>query len=179
MRPLLPDHTILGLIAAQPQHGYDLVTHFQAQDQLGRVWTMSQSQIYNVLKRLENKGFITGEQVESEVAPTRTEYTITSAGAAELECWLADRQPPSSVRGIRVEFVSKLHICLLLGRNPDMLIGNQRAACVHQLNLIRSQRDGSRALTEYLALDFVVGQLDAAVAWLDRIHTSIEREVGA
>lgn len=175
MRTLTPDHTILGLIAAQPQHGYDLVAHFQEPEQLGRVWTMSQSQIYNVLKRLETQGFISGEQFESQVAPTRTEYTITSAGADELEGWLSERQPPSSVRGIRVEFVSKLHVCRLLGRDPSQLIGYQRAACLDQRNQVTRQRDGSGSLTEYLALDFVVGQLNAAISWLDSIRMSVEQ----
>jgi DNA-binding PadR family transcriptional regulator len=178
MRTLLPDHTILGLIAAQPQHGYDLLAHFQSPDQLGRVWTMSQSQIYNVLKRLESQGYIIGRQVESEFAPTRTEYTITPEGVAELEAWLFDHQPSSSVRGIRVEFVSKLHICCLLKRDPSPIIGKQRTECVRQRDRILVQREGSDSVTEGLALDFVISQLNAAISWLDGIRTPLEGRVG-
>lgn len=174
MRTLLPDHTILGLIAAQPEHGYDLLAHFQAQDELGRVWTMSHSQIYNVLKRLESKGLIRGETRESSMAPTRTEYTITPAGYARLEDWLFDRPPPTSIRGIRVEFLSKLHICRLLGRDAGPIIERQRATCINQRGEILNQQQKSGSATERLALDFVIGQLNAAITWLDNIQLPIE-----
>lgn len=171
----MPDHTILGLIAAQPKHGYDLLAHFQAHEELGRVWTMSHSQIYNVLKRLENKGFIQGEKRESSMAPTRTEYTITPTGYARLENWLFDRQPPASIRGIRVEFVSKLHICRLLGRDPVPIIEKQRATCVHQREDVLNQRKRSESVTERLALDFVISQLNAAINWLDKIQLPVQQ----
>lgn len=174
MRTLLPDHTILGLIAAQPKHGYDLMAHFQAHEELGRVWTMSHSQIYNVLKRLERKGFIQGEKRESSKAPTRTEYTITPSGYARLENWLFYHQPPVSIRGIRVEFVSKLHICRLLGRNPRPIIEKQRATCVRQRKDVLNQRQGSESVTECLTLDFVISQLNSAIIWLDNIQLPVE-----
>jgi DNA-binding PadR family transcriptional regulator len=169
----------LGLIAVQPQHGYDLVAHFQSPEQLGCVWTMSQSQIYNVLKRLENQGFIVGQQVESEVAPTRTEYSITLDGIAELDAWLFEHQPSSSVRGIRVEFVSKLHICRLVRHDPEPIIAKQRAECVRQRDRILIQRERSDSVTEGLALDFVISQLNAAIAWLDGMRVPLEGRVGS
>ncbi len=169
MRPLLPDHTILGLIAAQPKHGYDLLAHFQAQDELGHVWTMSQSQLYNVLKRLERKGLIQGEKRESSMAPTRTEYKITPTGYKKLEEWLYDRQPPASIRRIRVEFLSKLHICSLLGLDPSPIIEKQRATCLRQHDHILTQRQKTESVTESLALEFIISQLNAAIDWLDNI----------
>ena len=174
MRTLLPDHTILGLIAAQPKHGYDLLAQFQAQDELGRVWTMGHSQIYNVLKRLERKGFIRGEKLESNIAPTRTEYKITPTGYKKLEEWLYDQQPPTSIRGIRVEFLSKLHICYLLECDPRPIIEKQRVTCVRQRDHNLTQQQKSESVTESLALEFVIGQLNAAIDWLDNIHLPIE-----
>jgi DNA-binding PadR family transcriptional regulator len=172
MRPLLPDHTILGLIAAQPKHGYDLLALFQAQEELGRVWTLSQSQLYNVLKRLERKGFIHGEKRQSSMAPTRTEYRITPTGYKKLEEWLFDRQPPASIRGIRVEFLSKLHICSLLGLDPRTIIEKQRATCVCQRDRILTQRHNTESVTESLTLEFVISQLNAAIDWLDNIYAT-------
>jgi DNA-binding PadR family transcriptional regulator len=168
MRVPTPDHVILGLLAAQPQHGYDLVAHFQSPALLGRVWTMSTSQVYAVLKRLEKQGAIIGVEIETPDAPTRTEYTISRAGRAQLERWLADPHPSASVRRIRVEFISKLHVARLLGLPIGPIVDCQRRACERQLERLRMEAGQTASPTERLSLEFAVGQLCAALDWLDR-----------
>jgi DNA-binding PadR family transcriptional regulator len=168
MRVPTPDHVILGLLAAQPQHGYDLVAHFQSPALLGRVWTMSTSQVYAVLKRLEKQGAIVGAEIETPDAPTRTEYTISRAGRAQLDRWLADPHPSASVRRIRVEFISKLHVARLLGLPLDPIVDRQRRACERQLERLRMEAGQTASPTERLSLEFAVGQLRAALDWLDR-----------
>jgi DNA-binding PadR family transcriptional regulator len=168
MRVPTPDRVILGLLAAQPQHGYELVAHFQSPALLGRVWTMSTSQVYAVLKRLERQGAIVGAEIEMPDAPTRTEHTITRAGRAQLEGWLADPHPSASVRRIRVEFISKLHVARLLGLSLDPIVNCQRRACQRQLERLRMEAGQTASPTERLSLEFAVGQLQAALDWLDR-----------
>jgi DNA-binding PadR family transcriptional regulator len=73
MSALTPDETIVGLLASQPQHGYQLLETFNRPDSLGNVWSLSTSQLYAVLKRLERQGWITGQPLASEIAPPRTE----------------------------------------------------------------------------------------------------------
>ena len=82
---LLPDETLLGLLAAHAQHGYQLIDCFRDPAQLGNVWSLGTSQIYAVLKRLETQGLIAGRAVESADAPTRVEYSLTEAGMQSLE----------------------------------------------------------------------------------------------
>ena len=57
MSQLTPDETLLGLLAAQTRHGYELQECFRDPAQLGEVWNLSTSQLYAVLKRLEQQGF--------------------------------------------------------------------------------------------------------------------------
>src|SRR5687767_1598895 len=114
MSALTPDETILGLLAVQARHGYDLLECFQSPDHLGEVWTLSTSQLYAVLKRLERDGAITGEKQEVENAPPRMCYQLTSAGEARVSAWLNEAAPSASIRRVRVEFLSRLYVARLL-----------------------------------------------------------------
>ena len=109
-----PDETLLGLLAATPQHGYQLLECFRDARQLGSVWNLSTSQVYAVLKRLERTGLITGLAAQSEDAPVRFIYRLTQAGQARLDSWLHESSPSASVRAVRVEFLSRLYIARLL-----------------------------------------------------------------
>src|SRR5262245_54100689 len=103
-----PDETLLGLLMSNPQHGYQLLETFQDSSALGRVWKLSTSQLYAVLKRLHEQAFIRGEEAYSPDAPPRTIYHITSAGQAHVQAWLNEPQPSPSVRRVRVECLSRL-----------------------------------------------------------------------
>jgi DNA-binding PadR family transcriptional regulator len=63
MSSLTPDETILGLLAVQARHGYELLECFRSTYQPGRVWNLNTSHIYAVLKRLEREGWIDARQL--------------------------------------------------------------------------------------------------------------------
>ena len=101
-----PEYALLGLLYEQSSHGYTL--HQSLVSELGHVWHISQSQTYNILKRLEIQGFISATIVEQEKLPPRQLLHLTPAGRRRFEDWL---QTPSgsSVRAIRVEFITRLY----------------------------------------------------------------------
>jgi DNA-binding PadR family transcriptional regulator len=169
----VPDETILGILAAEPQHGYQLLVRFQSKADLGRVWTLSTSQLYAVLKRLENEGLIRGRDVEAGEGPTRREYSATAAGRRRLDAWLGDTQLSSSIRQVRVQFISRLYVARMLGRSTRGLVGRQRAVCDAQRRKLLAAKAAAPEM-EQLVLDFVLGQLDAVLSWLDtceeRLH---------
>lgn len=162
----VPDETILGILAAEPQHGYQLLARFQSKADLGRVWTLSTSQLYAVLKRLEGQGAIRGKTRHSADAPPRREYGITSAGRRQLEAWLAETQLSASIRQVRVQFISRLYVARMVGRPIRPLVENQRTVCVAQRRKLLIARKSSQEM-EPLVLDFVLGQLDSVIDWLD------------
>lgn len=168
MSGLTPDETILGLLAAQTRHGYELIDCFRTTAQLGRVWSMSTSQIYAVLKRLETQGLIDGRQVTQENAPPRTEYTLTEAGEVRLLAWLYAAAPSPSIRRVRVEFLSRLYIARLLNAPTGEIVREQRTACIHERERLRQEQEHAAPGIDYLALEFVIGQLDAVLQWIDR-----------
>jgi DNA-binding PadR family transcriptional regulator len=163
-----PDHVILGLLAVQPCHGYQLLELFADPNELGRVWRMSTSQLYVVLKRLEQQGLIAGREVESADAPTRTEYHLTEAGRDSLNLWLNDKQPSASIRRVRVEFLSRLYIARLLNIPTAPIVRYQKAACQLQQKILLAQQEEAQPGIGLMALEFMVAQLKAVLAWIDR-----------
>lgn len=178
MRKLTPDDTLLGLLAADSQHGYQLLETFRDPQQLGRVWYVSTSQLYAVLKRLEQQGLIAGHQVACADAPTRTEYALTEAGQARLRAWLDEPNPSPSLRRIRVEFLSRLYIAGLLGDAAGPIIARQRAACERRLEGLREKRAETAQGVGDLALEMVIAQLEAILGWLGACDAALSPSGG-
>lgn len=173
MAVLAPDETVLGLLAARPQHGYELLDAFHAPQALGRVWHLSTSQLYNVLKRLERAGFIDGRAIQSESGPPRTEYRLTMTGHAHLMLWLFHARPSSSIRRVRVEFLSRLYIASILRLPTADIIRYQTDACRRERDRLAAAATESGPGMESLTTAFVIAQLDAVLAWLERCADSL------
>jgi DNA-binding PadR family transcriptional regulator len=168
MSQLTPDETLLGLLAAQARHGYQLIEVFNDPAQLGRVWHLGTSQLYAVLKRLDKHGLIVGREVTPSDAPPRTEYTLTAAGRERLHGWLHEPQPSASIRRVRVEFLSRLYIARLLDVPTLALVRRQKAMCQAELDAVRALLTQSSPGVEYLALELMIAQLQAVMGWIDR-----------
>ena len=108
--PLSPEYALLGLLAQQPAHGYYL--HQELARRLGQIWHINQSQTYSILNRLEQRGWVRGRLQEQEGRPDRRLLELTPTGRAQFERWL-QAPPGSSVRAIRVEFLTRLYFTRL------------------------------------------------------------------
>ncbi|QRN82303.1 PadR family transcriptional regulator [Chloroflexota bacterium] len=167
MSRLSPDEVILGLLLAAPSYGYELLDRFRDSDHLGRIWNMSTSQIYAVLKRLESEGAITGHPIPQPEAPPRMVYHLTSKGEGRLMAWLAETNPPVSIHRIRIVFLSRLYIATLLDLPTEEIIQRQISVCERQLVKIQANIGSSSSSVEIMTLQFVAGQLEAALDWLN------------
>jgi DNA-binding PadR family transcriptional regulator len=103
---LSPEYVFLGFLYLHPSHGYEL--HQRLMAEFGNIWHASQSQTYNILKRLEAQGYITSTFIEQEKLPPRQRLRITNAGSKRFMAWL-NTPTRSSVHAIRVEFVTRLY----------------------------------------------------------------------
>lgn len=168
MSQLTPDETLLGLLAAEARHGYQLLDCFRDPAQLGHVWHLSTSQLYAVLKRLSAQGYVTGEEVLSPDAPPRTEYCLTPEGRDKLENWLGDPQPSASIRRVRVEFLSRLYIARLLNLPTIPIVRKQKAACQTQREELIQLHKQATPGVGFLSLELQIAQLDAILNWIDR-----------
>ena len=175
-RPV-PDEVILGLLKAQPAHGYELLEYFRSLSHLGRIWTMSTSQLYAVLNRLSQQGGIAGSAYEGKNAPMRVEYEIIELGEHMLSDWLYSAQPSASIHQIRVLFLSRIFIANLLDLPTEEIVTAQINACQELRDKFAEQSQPNGSDIEVLALDFVVQQMDTAIAWLKSSNFQLRTNV--
>jgi len=96
--PLSLTHALLGVLTARPMSGYDLVRFVDGS--VGWVWSASHSQIYPELRRMEERGFVTGDV---EIRGTRLQkrvYSVTDAGLEELMRWVDEPMETPSLRDV-------------------------------------------------------------------------------
>ena len=153
-----------------PQHGYQLLEIFQDSSALGRVWKLSTSQLYAVLKRLHEQGFIIGQEAYSDDAPPRTIYHITTSGQAHVQAWLDEPQPSPSVRRVRVECLSRLYVARLLNISISDILQRQKATCKHKYRQLVAQREPGDDSTGSLSLELEIAQMEAILGWIAQME---------
>jgi DNA-binding PadR family transcriptional regulator len=85
-----------GIFDSEPGSGYELARRFERS--IGYFWTATHQQIYRVLKRMENDGWIDVRDVPQQGRPDKKEYSVADLGRAALSSWLHDPIEPESVR---------------------------------------------------------------------------------
>ncbi|MBK8021123.1 MAG: helix-turn-helix transcriptional regulator [Chloroflexi bacterium] len=168
-----PEYVILGMLDQKPAHGYDL--HERIAQQLGQIWTISLSQVYNLLSRLEGGRLIVGILQEQERAPARHLFTITALGRKHLEDWLVRPTEPS-VHAIRVEFLTRLYfVRTATPERVDPLFERQivriRDAAARMQAALDRLPDGE-TLNRW-GLDLRIHQLTSVIDWLTRVREEI------
>ncbi|MEV6327705.1 PadR family transcriptional regulator [Streptomyces sp. NPDC051909] len=90
------EHAILVSLLEQPGSGYELARRFERS--IGYFWTATHQQIYRVLKRMENDGWVAAREVPQQGRPDKREYSVADLGRAALSSWLHDPIEPETVR---------------------------------------------------------------------------------
>lgn len=79
-------YPILGFLSKQDRSGYDLVNYSK---KIGKhYWTECTSQVYGILKKLENNGLVVSTLDETSGGRNRRVYSITPKGTEHLIAWL-------------------------------------------------------------------------------------------
>lgn len=124
-------HAVLALLAEGPSHGYELKASFE--ESVGPQWgALNIGHVYQVLDRVVRDGLATKQVVPQSERPAKTVYTLTDAGRAELDDWLAT--PFVREGGYRDDFFLKLFAASTLGpRRLKQVIRVQREAYLGEL----------------------------------------------
>ncbi|GAB6989682.1 PadR family transcriptional regulator [Paenibacillus pini] len=93
-------YAILSVLARRPCSGYQLSTYLEV------LWPAKHSQIYPLLTKMEQKGFLAFEHVEQTGKPDKKIFSITEAGKEALALWM--KESPSD-RIVRDEFLIKMY----------------------------------------------------------------------
>jgi len=174
------EHAILGLLALSESgmgHGYDLARQFSPEAPLGNVVRLEPGMVYHHLKKLERLGWVTVVPEMGPGRPARRVFALSSSGRAELRRWLAE--PVARTREIRLDFLVKLYLALLL--DPTLavrLVDEQRQLCARLVESLSNRRQRAQLEEKRTAdsadfgdmvLDMRLAQTQAALAWLDRV----------
>jgi DNA-binding PadR family transcriptional regulator len=168
-------NAILGLLAYQPRHGYELRTAFEALVGGEAIWDVKPAQIYNTLTRLEEAGLIIRDGIEQDGGPEKRIYSLTPRGRAALVEWYT-----TGVAGNhhRDEFFLKLMLSLF-GRqvSPYAVIRAQRNQLYQDLHESTARRNGinsRKELAQIFLLDKSIMHLEADLRWLDLLEARLD-----
>jgi len=165
--PLSIEWSLLGFLAEQPMHGYEIGQRLSQAARLGLVWRLKQSRLYALLTRLEERGYIDYTMEFQDSRPPRKVYALTPEGEVALDAWL--HAPVEHGRDFRLEFLAKLYFAQKEGEATLRdLFETQRGLCQQWL---AQQQEALDALEpgafEWLVYRFRLGQVQAIVEWLD------------
>ena len=168
-------NSLLGLLAQQPRHGYELHAAFEAVVGGQANWDVKPAQVYTTLARLEEAGLVVQEGIEQEGGPEKRIFAITEQGRRELADWMAQPVPSEHQRD---EFFLKLMLSIATGiADPRRLIYTQRANLYRELHAITGRRAGcdpQRQLAQILLFDQVIMHLEANLRWLDIVEQRLD-----
>jgi DNA-binding PadR family transcriptional regulator len=178
--PLKTEHALLGLLRERPRHGYELYQSLSESLALGEVWHLKQSQLYALLNKLERQNYVSKTIEAQDNSPPRKVFHLTSAGEAVFFEWL--ERPVSRGRKLRLEFLAKLYFARREG--PDFtrqLLHRQRALCHTWLEREHQLLAQTTPADPYVELvhAFRIGQIEAALAWLEQCEQMLLASVEA
>lgn len=154
--------TLMGLLERQPSHGYELKRDYDSW--FGRGKALPYGQVYSTLGRLARDGKIVAGEAEAGDGPERRKYTITEAGVAEVEGWLATPAEPEP--HLQTLLFSKVVLALMLGRDAEHYLDAQRATHLRRMrDLTEIRRSGP--LIDALLADHGLFHLEADLRWID------------
>ena len=166
-RGLAVEHAILGFLLEAPMHGYELRDRL-AQG-LGGFWQIASSQLYLVLHRLEDQGWVECAAAEARSGgPARNVYRTTQAGEEAFWKWAAS--PVPHARQLRVEFLAKVYFLRRLAPNRLAALVEGQIAVLRRLSghlEERSSIETDDAGLGALTLSFRQSRIRGTIGWLE------------
>lgn len=180
------DHAILVSLTERAGSGYELARRFDRS--IGYFWPATHQQIYLVLRRMGDAGWVTHTDVAQDGRPDKKVYEVSEAGRDELTRWLAEPADPVVLRdglGVKLRGAS-------LGDPSAVLreVERHRAEHATRLEVYRGieRRDfpqceisgpdqlNGRELHQYLVLRGGFRAEESFVAWCDEVIQAMRPE---
>ncbi|WP_306361400.1 PadR family transcriptional regulator [Nocardia sp. CC227C] len=175
------EHALLVSLTERASSGYELARRFDKS--IGFFWNATHQQIYRVLKRMEEQGWVSAEAVVQDGRPDKKVYTVSDAGRAELTRWIAeplDIGPMRNELGVKLRAASHGDIPTLCAE-----VARLRDQHAQRLELYRAfekkdfsapDRLSGTALHQYLVLRGGIRVEEGFVDWCDEILAALRRD---
>ncbi|MGF7123596.1 PadR family transcriptional regulator [Rhodococcus sp. TAF43] len=175
------EHAILVSLSEQSGSGYELARRFDKS--IGFFWSATHQQIYRVLKRMDDAGWVTGEAIAQDGRPDKKVYRVSSAGRAELARWIAEPTEPGHLRNelaVKIRGAAYGDMASLIAE-----VRRHRDEHVARLDLYRriqdhdfpeSRRRAGSVLHQYLVLRGGIRVEEGFVGWCTEVLAALESE---
>jgi DNA-binding PadR family transcriptional regulator len=165
------EHALLVSLSERPAAGLELARRFDRS--IGFFWSATHQQIYKVLRRMEDDGWVTVRVVEQSGRPVKREYSVTGRGRTALADWIATTTPRPDFRSelaVKMRGASYGDRAALLA-NVAALVADHRTRLAHYEALAaRDYPDPDRLdgqdLDTYLVLRGGILQETFWITWL-------------
>jgi len=156
---------ILGLLAEESLHGYEVKTRFDAL--LGHTWEVNIGQVYSTLQRLERDNLV--ESIGERGDRGKLAYQLTPPGRQALDHWLSE--PEAEPQHLHDDlFIKLMLIRRLANGNMEGLLTRQRRIYLQRLRdlaeLEKRAREDNRPDLLLLIKGAVI-HTEADIKWLD------------
>jgi PadR family transcriptional regulator AphA len=176
-RALPVEYAALGCLADSRMHGYELQRTLSRR--VGSLWRIASSQLYNVLHRIEEDGWIDSTRESDSARPSRTVYRITPKGEAAFESWLG--APVEHLRDIRVEFLAKIYFARRRGHEVATKLVAAQMDVLESLEAGLARRVGLESDDEVfgrIVVSFRRKRVRSMIEWLEENRESLSGTEG-
>lgn len=175
------EHAILVSLAERSASGYDLAHRFDRS--IGFFWKATHQQIYRVLSRMEQAGWVSATTVSQTGKPAKKVYELTGEGQAELTRWTAE---PTPIEQVRSDFAVKVR-GMAFGDTAQVIADIARQRHAHVQRLAYYDADAAEhypdpdalsatELPAYLVLRGGIRTEQTYIDWCDEMLGVLERQ---
>ncbi|MDY7038981.1 MAG: PadR family transcriptional regulator [Thermodesulfobacteriota bacterium] len=157
------EYALLGALISGPRHGYEIMRFLNTA--LGSTWHVGGSQLYTLLKRLEEANLLSSNVETQETRPSKRVFSLMPAGKVAFLEWL--HSTTEHVRDLRIEFLGKLFFFDRLSlKEGDKLIEAQMHLLQQIRERIREKEKTEKDPFNRLVLGFKTATVEAWLQWL-------------
>jgi len=157
------EYVLLGALMSGPRHGYEIMRF--TEKALGGTWFVGTSQLYALLKRLEQQGLVRSTLEHQDARPAKRNFTITVDGKDAFLKWL--HEPTPHVRDFRIEFMAKLFFYYHLSIPDGKKLVDVQMELLQTVRLKIKQNHAAEADPyNRLVYGFKLATVEARLKWL-------------
>ncbi len=157
------EYALMGVLMSGPKHGYEILQLLETG--LGPAWSVSTSQLYVLLKRLEKDGLVSSTLQTQDTRPSKRVFSLMPTTEKKFLNWL--KSPTDHVRDLRIEFLAKLFFFRNLGLQGGNALVDAEIALLEQVKEgLTAKRRAETDDYNRLVYGFRISTLTGWLNWL-------------
>lgn len=167
------EYVILGALMSGARHGYEIMQFLGSA--LDATWRLSTSQLYVLLKRLEEEGCLESFSESQGTRPPKRIFELTGQGRKAFLDWLS--APVEHVRDFRMEFLCKMFFIDSLALTGAHDLAEAQIRILKELlDRIQTRSDKDDSGFMKLVYGFKARNVECLLSWLqEEVRPFVDR----